>query len=549
MRRNCEQRKGTSRYRLPVSGGPVFCRGTGENLVLDTGNILGKLLLALDVALAGDHDALGLGRTGAVHGLGAVADSGGTQAQVLDEAQDALTVLGGNAFPGGEELVADLADGLAVAAHHRVGVEVLLRGHGHHQAAGDVLGQADDLIGEAGDVLLADVGQQQVDLIVAGLGLEALRRAGDAAAVQGLVEVGHLDELILHRAGLLHAVVLGSQGRSADEGVAHAHLAAAVALAVIAGEALHHHAGELILTVEEDVLVGDEHVVQHHQGLLAAELGVAHIDGGVLLQLAGVAGLTAIDHVHALGVGGAGEGDGPVLISLTHGDGGHEDVPVGVDGAGLVALGTADHDAVGTALHNVDVHIGIGLVVGSLGAVTLGVGHGAVHGEVVVLHHGQELLEVLMIVGAVLLVHLEGGGEHRVEGVHAHAALEAGSGLLTQQALHLHLVDEVLGGLVQVGEAVDGVAGEAGLDGHEIRILGILGQGVGHGDAVDGGTDHGVIHPVLDILAEHVHPGVQLAQAVDVLLRGHQCHFVILLVISMQEPGERRAPFAFIVCC
>ena len=95
----------------------MFCRGTGENLVLDTGNILGKLLLALDVALAGDHDALGLGRTGAVHGLGAVADSGGTQAQVLDEAQDALTVLGGNAFPGGEELVADLADGLAVAAH------------------------------------------------------------------------------------------------------------------------------------------------------------------------------------------------------------------------------------------------------------------------------------------------------------------------------------------------------------------------------------------------------------------------------------------------
>ena len=46
-------------------------------LVLDAGDVLGKLLLALDVALAGDHDALGLGRTGAVHGLGAVADSGG----------------------------------------------------------------------------------------------------------------------------------------------------------------------------------------------------------------------------------------------------------------------------------------------------------------------------------------------------------------------------------------------------------------------------------------------------------------------------------------
>ena len=111
--------------------------------------------------------------------------------------------------------------------------------------------------------------------------------------------------------GLLHAVVLGGQSRGADQRVAHAHLAAAVALAVVAGEALHHHAGELILAVEEDVLVGDEHVVQNHQSLLAAELGVAHVDGGVLLQLPGVAGLTAVDHVHALGVGGAGKGSRP----------------------------------------------------------------------------------------------------------------------------------------------------------------------------------------------------------------------------------------------
>ena len=80
-------------------------------------------------------------------------------------------------------------------------------------------------------------------------------------------------------------------------------------------------------------------MVQHHQGLLAAELGVAHVDVRVLLQLPGVAGLAAVDHVHALGVGGAGEGDGPVPVRLAHGDGGHEDVPVAVDGAGLVALG------------------------------------------------------------------------------------------------------------------------------------------------------------------------------------------------------------------
>ena len=461
-----------------------------------------------------------------MQGLGAVADSGGAQAQVLDEAHDALAVLGADAFAGGEELVADLTDGLAVPAHHSLAVEVLLGGHGDHQAAGDVLGQADDLIGEAGDVLLADVGQQQIDLIVARLGLEALGGAGDAAAEQGLVQVDHLDQLVLHSAGLLHAVVLGGQSGGADQGVAHADLAAAVGLAVIAGEALHDHAGELILAVEEDVLVGDKHMVQDHQGLLAAELGVAHVDGGVLLHLPGVAGLAAVDHVHALGVGGAGEGDSPVLISLTHGDGGHEDVPMAVDGAGLVALGAADHDAVGAALHDMDIHVGISLLAGRLGAVTLGVGHGTVHSQVVILDIGQELLEVLVIVGAVLLVDLVGAGEHSVEGVHAHAALEAAGGLLAQQPLHLHLVHQVLGGLVQVGEAVDGVARQAGLHGHQVRVLGILSQGVGHCHAVDGRTDHGVVHPVVDLLAEHVHPGVQLAQALNVFLCGHQCHFI-----------------------
>ena len=461
-----------------------------------------------------------------MHGLGAVADSGGTQAQVLDEAHDALAVLSRDTLAGREELVADLADGLAVAANHGVAVEVGLGGHGDHQAAGNILRQADDLIGEAGDVLLADVGQQQVDLIVARLGLEALSGAGDTAAEQGLVQVGHLDQLVLDSGGLLHTVVLGSQSGGADQGVAHADLAAAVGLAVIAGEALHDHAGELILAVEEDVLVGDEHMVQDHQGLLAAELGVAHIDRGILLHLPGVAGLTAVDHVHALGVSGAGEGNGPVLISLTHRDGGHEDVPVRVDGAGLVALGAADHDAVLTALDDMDIHVGIGLLAGSLGAVALGVGHGAVHGQVVVLNEGQELLEVLVIVGAVLLVDLIGGGEHGVEGIHAHAALEAGSSLLAQQALHLDLVHQILGGLVQVGEAVDGVAGEAGLHGHQVRVLGILSQSVGHGHAINGGTDHRVIHPVVDLLAEHVDTGVQLAQAVNVLLCGHQCHIV-----------------------
>ena len=99
-----------------------------EYILLDTCDFLGKLLLALDVALAGDHDALGLGRARAMHGLGAVAYGRRAQAQVLDKAHDPLPVLRLDALTAHEELVADLPDGLAVAAHHRVGVKVRLRG-------------------------------------------------------------------------------------------------------------------------------------------------------------------------------------------------------------------------------------------------------------------------------------------------------------------------------------------------------------------------------------------------------------------------------------
>ena len=324
-------------------------------------------------------------------------------------------------------------------------------------------------------------------------------------------------------AGLGRAVVVGGQGGGADEHVAHAHLAPAVALAVVAGEALHHHAGKLGLAVEEDALVGHEHVVKDGEGLHAAELGVAHVHLAAL-PLAGVAALAADDHVQALAVHGHGEGDGVILVVGTHGDGGHDDDLVGVEDAGLVGLGAPDHDAVGAALHHVEEQVGVVLGVGGLGAVALHVGHGAVHGQVLVLDVGHELLEVLVVAGAVLLVGLIGGGKDGVEGVHAHAALEAGGGLLTQQALHLHLLDEVAGGLVDVGEAVDPLAGVGGDGGHQILVLGHLGQIIGHAHAVEGGAENGVVHGTLHLLAEHIDLHVQLADALDVLFAGHKCH-------------------------
>ena len=282
---------------------------------------------------------------------------------------------------------------------------------------------------------------------------------------------------------LIGAVVVCGHGSSTDQHVAHAHLAPAIALAVIASEALHQHSGKLGLAVEEDALVGHEYMVKDGEGLHTAELGVAHIHLAAL-PLAGVAALAADNHKETLGVQGHREGDGIVLVVGAHGLGGHDDDLVGVDDAGLMGFGAADHHAVGTAFHHVEEEIRIGLLMRGLGTVALGVGHGAVHGQVVLLAIEHKLFEVFMVGGAVLFVNFIGGGVLGVECIHANAALEAGGGLLAQQALHLHLVPEILGGAMDVGEAVDALAGLGGDHRHQVLILGHLCQVVGHAHGV-----------------------------------------------------------------
>ena len=129
-----------------------------------------------------------------------------------------------------------------------------------------------------------------------------------------------------------------------------------------------------------------------------------------------------------------------------------------------------------------------------------------------------------MVLGAVLLVYLIGGAVDGVDGVHAYAALETGAGGLAQQALHLDHFDEVIGGLVDVGEAVDLFPGEVGGGGHQVLVVGGLGQVVGHLYGVDGGAEDGVVHGVLHLFAKHIHAQVQGPQALDIFITGHQCH-------------------------
>lgn len=71
-------------------------------------------------------------------------------------------------------------------------VEVQLARHGGHQPAADVLGEASELVGKAGDVVLAHVGEQCVGLETSGRCRRRLVGGGDSGAIDGLVQV-HAD--------------------------------------------------------------------------------------------------------------------------------------------------------------------------------------------------------------------------------------------------------------------------------------------------------------------------------------------------------------------
>ena len=93
---------------------------------------------------------------------------------------------------------------------------------------------------------------------------------------------------------------IASQSGSADQNVAYADLAAAVRLTVIACETLYDHAGKLNFAVEEDAVVRNEYAVEDNENFVAAVYLVANVDVVVLFNLAGVAGLTAVDQGDAL---------------------------------------------------------------------------------------------------------------------------------------------------------------------------------------------------------------------------------------------------------
>ena len=69
---------------------------------------------------------------------------------------------------------------------------------------------------------------------------------------------------------------------------------------MIACETLYNHAGKLNFAVQEDAVVRNEYTVEDNENFVAAVYLVANVDVVVLFNLAGVAGLTAVDQGDAL---------------------------------------------------------------------------------------------------------------------------------------------------------------------------------------------------------------------------------------------------------
>ena len=93
-----------------------------------------------------------------------------------------------------------------------------------------------------------------------------------------------------------------------------------------------------------------------------------------------------------------------------------------------------------------------------------------------------------MVVGTISLVYIKAGGKYGIESIHSHTPLEAGRCLLAAETLHFYLILQILGTLVDMGKAIDHLSGLRRHNGHQILVLGIQSQIIGHTNRIQRGT-------------------------------------------------------------
>ena len=270
-------------------------------------------------------------------------------------------------------LAVDIGARRHVLAHERPGLGVVEVGHRRcrqDRTTGDVVQVTDHQAVVGGAGVLASV---RVQLVREGgaerpsLGM-AQRRLQAGADHRRMDD--HLGDLLLDVPLAGQAVGLGDELRQADEQVGAISHRRQAAKALPQPERVGEHRCVRHLAVQEDALLRHEHVVEDDEALgivvLARDGEVADI--GMARRIGGV------DDLHPGRVDGDHGGNGVVLFARLHRLGRDRHQLVTERRARDVELGAADHDAVAGTIDDMDVSVGIVLLAGRTGAITLGVG-------------------------------------------------------------------------------------------------------------------------------------------------------------------------------
>ncbi len=111
--------------------------------------------------------------------------------------------------------------------------------------------------------------------------------------------------------------------------------------------------------------------------------------------------------------------------------------------------------AVTFSFHHPQIQIRISLLFGSLATVAFGIGHGAIHYQILELNFAPVIPEALVVMGSAVLINIIGCAEHGVGSIQSHTTLEATAREMSAIALHQYFFNQIIAALMQMGKAVD----------------------------------------------------------------------------------------------
>ena len=344
---------------------------------------------------------------------------------------------------------------------------------------------------------LADVGKHAIGGDHAGLIGLAVDRCRHAASVEALNDLDQINHLVAQvvRAVEVNAIGFCHQRAGADQQITKARTRRNAGMAMVGCIRVGEVAGVLPFTGEEHAIPGHKHVVEHaHTGTLAefgAELRCCFTRPARRARDDGEA-----RHIHRHRATHR-----KLFIQLSHVAARHHQQLVHVRRAGDDGLGAGDHNAIGAALDDMHIAIGIRLRMGPQRTVAFGVGHGDAEGKIVVVNMLDVGRERGVILRARFGITTQSGLVNPGQGIARQITLRTAR-LLAHQAHGFELVEQVLRALRDRQHAVDAAAIRLGAH-HRCHVF-VQRQVIGESNGVDARCQRRVVRDRLDPAAIHV---------------------------------------------